>query len=625
MTCSARRRISPDWYGAAEVLLMPPVRPLDFSEASRYLLGRLRTEFGMAMWMVSRARGDELTVLVTVGEGIAVAEGDVLAWTDTLCAPMVEGTAPNVAVDTQAVEALRTAPATVALGIRSFVGVPLVGPSGELFGTLCAVDLSPQSDALHRALGPAQLTATMLSSILAAELGGEADRRKRERAELESMLDPLCGVLDRRGWDLVLEVEGTRCDRYGDTAAVVIVDLDGMSRFNATYGHIAGDAMLQLCAETLIEVVRETDVVARLNGDSFGVVAPDFDESTVAVLVDRLMAALLDRGIVASMGGASRRPEHQSLHDTWSEAESSMTANKRARRLMRSTLGQSSVIFGGQRSGATRAWEGITPEAILAAVEHDELRLFVQPKVSLIDNSIVGAEALVRWQHPQRGLIGPNEFLAVAEGSGVVSQLGAWMAQRSLQFAHLRMAKGDGNFCTAVNASIRQLDDPSFGLDILECLERFDVPGHHLCVEITETLPVDDAAVMLENLHLLRDVGVLVALDDFGTRYATLETLMNYPIDVIKIDRVFVDHIDANPQARGIVAGIIDIAARSGRSVIAEGVERIEEANVLRDLGCPEAQGYLFSRPIPASEFMTVFPVLRPQQTGADLNGSRRI
>jgi len=557
----------------------------------------------MAMWMVSRARGDELTVLATVGDGFDVSGGDVLVWSDTLCAPMVEGRAPHVAPDVNDVESLRTAAAAPALGIRSFAGVPLIGASGELFGTLCAVDPSPQPESLHRVLGPMQLTATVLSSILAAELGGATDRRKRERLELGVTTDPLCGVPDLAGWSIVLEAERTRCDRYGDAAAVIVVDLDGMSRFNSTYGHTAGDAMLQLCAQTLTEVVRDADVIARLGGDSFGILAPDLDDSSVDVLVDRLTAALLDRGIVASIGGAARTPQHDSFHDTWDASHARMSAVKHERRVLRSSIGPASVVFGGQRARSTRAWEGITPEAIVGAVERDELRLFVQPKVALEDLRVVGAEALVRWQHPERGLIGPADFLAVAESSSAISDLGSWMMRRSLEFVHEQIIDVDAEFCMAVNASIRQLDDPDFGPAVVRWLDEAEVPGRNLCLEITETLPVTEAAVMLENLRLMRGSGVSIALDDFGTRYATLETLMKYPIDVIKIDRVFVDHIDSSSQARGLVAGVIDIAERLGLNVIAEGVERAEEAAVLRSLGCPEAQGYLFSRPVPAPEF----------------------
>jgi len=221
------------------------------------------------------------------------------------------------------------------------------------------------------------------------------------------------------------------------------------------------------------------------------------------------------------------------------------------------------------------------------------------------DGSISGAEALLRWQHPTRGLIGPGEFLAVAEAAGVIGPIGKWVVDQAIQAVHRLDAEGLGSGCfVAANVSVHQLEDPGFAGHVVDTLVRSGIEPARLHIEVTETLPLGDSLAMSTNLATLRSCGVVIALDDFGTRYATLETLLRCPLDVVKIDRIFVDRITIDPVARGLVAAVVNLCAEVGMEVVAEGVETAEQATALVALGCPFGQGYFFGRPVPVEQFL---------------------
>ena len=426
------------------------------------------------------------------------------------------------------------------------------------------------------------------------------------------MIDPLTAAANRRGWEALLAAEEARCERYGDPAAILVITLDTLVRVNDTYGGAAGDELLRLTTQILESCLREPDAVARLSGNDFGVLVVDCNESGSERLAARVEATLLDNGIAATVGAAVRGAECATLTDAWRAAEVARAEARRERHELRRATG----LRHDRLMVTPTPWvldptetrpplQVVSPEALTVALDGGQFRLHLQPVVALADGSICGAEALLRWQHPSRGLLGPAEFLAVAEQAGVIGPIGYWVVTEAATVARRLLDSGLlGEFSVAANVSVHQLEDPSFAEHVVEVLVRTGLEPRRLHIEVTETLPLGDSLALNTNLATLRSCGVLVALDDFGTRYATLETLMRTPLDVVKIDKVFVDRVHIDPVARGLVAAVVDLCAKVGMDVVAEGIELVEQADVLRELGCPHGQGYLYGRPVPAEQFL---------------------
>jgi diguanylate cyclase (GGDEF)-like protein len=592
---------------------------LDFRAASQTILRHLHAAQPISAWCVSRVLGDDFVVLTSVGDG-TVRDGQRYPWRGSLCAAMVAGEGPKVAPDVRAVPAYAEAPFACALQVGAYVGVPLVDRDGALFGTLCAVHTAPLGPELHRILPVVELQAQLLSSILAAELEVAAERRRAERAELVSMIDPLTGAANRRGWEALLAAEEDRCARYGDHAAVLILDLDGLKAVNDTYGHPAGDEMLRLTNQVLESCLREADAVARLGGDEFGVLVVGCGGRDTDRLAARLEAALLDCGVSASVGLARRGAEHASLVEAWDAADQAMLEEKRRRQLRRGLARWSATgpAWPVEAQAVAPELQVVSPESLMAALADRQFRLFLQPVVSMADSQIRGAEALLRWEHPTRGLLTPREFLAVAETARVIQPIGEWVISEACRLARACVDDGhDVSFSISANVSVHQLDDPEFADRVVQHLVDARLEPHRLHIEVTETMPLSDSVAMARNLATLRACGVQVALDDFGTRYATLETLMRAELDVVKIDRVFVERLAGDALARRLVGAVVDLCADSGMDVVAEGIETPEQAEILRDLGCPHGQGFFFGAPAPAERFLVPDAVL-PPASGVD-------
>jgi diguanylate cyclase len=256
---------------------MSPVLPPDFERAGHAVLEFLHRRFGFSLWMVTRVQGDDWIVLQSEGRGYDVHQGKVFRWADSFCSEMVKGNGPRIAPDSEAVPAYAAAPIGRQVPIKAYIGVPLTHADGRLFGTLCAIDPARQPHAIVEEQALIELLASMLSAILDAELKLSEEVRRSEHLELESLVDPLTSLLNRRAWDRLLAQEEERCRRYGHTATVFVIDLDQLKEINDTAGHAAGDALLVRAASALHEVVRDIDIVARLGGDEFGLIAVECD------------------------------------------------------------------------------------------------------------------------------------------------------------------------------------------------------------------------------------------------------------------------------------------------------------------------------------------------------------
>lgn len=302
----------------------------DFESAGAAILAFLRQRFGFGLWMVTRTEGDDWIVLQSEDHGYGVKPGKVFKWADSFCSEMVKGNGPRIAPDADLIPVYKAAPINQQADIKAYIGVPLLNSEGALFGTLCAIDPSPQSVNIAYEQSLIELLAALLSTILAAELKAEQETRRCERLELEAETDSLTHLYNRRAWDRLMANEEERCRRYGHPAIVMSIDLDGLKRLNDTQGHAAGDELIARAAHALRQAAREVDIVARLGGDEFGIIGVECGLAGGDALLVRTRIALAEAGVNASVGIGVRTPE-EGLIAAWEVADQLMYNEKKLR------------------------------------------------------------------------------------------------------------------------------------------------------------------------------------------------------------------------------------------------------------------------------------------------------
>lgn len=303
----------------------------DFPSAARAVLAFLHKRLGFDLWMVTRASGDDYIVLYAEDHGYGVENGQVFNWTDSFCHRMASGKGPRVAPDVAAVPMFASAPVTEQVQVAAYVGVPLTQSDGTLFGTLCAIDPTPKPMGLELEQPLLELMAGMLSTILAAELRVADISRRAERAESEALRDDLTGLYNRRGWERLMAAEEARCQRYGHPACVLIVDLDQLKRVNDMNGHAAGDEYIRRSTRAIRQAVRQQDIVARVGGDEFAVLAVECDRPAGETLRHRIEESLEREDLPASIGLAVRDPS-KGLGHAVDCADRAMYEKKRLRK-----------------------------------------------------------------------------------------------------------------------------------------------------------------------------------------------------------------------------------------------------------------------------------------------------
>ena len=395
--------------------------------------------------------------------------------------------------------------------------------------------------------------------------------------------------------------------------AVVFIDLDRFKEVNDSLGHDAGDLLLQTLAKRLSKAVREEDTVTRIGGDEFVVVFQGLhDVQDVAALAQKLLSLLVepvtlngyDLTVTASMG--------ISLYPDDATSGPEMIRNADAAMYQAKSAGRNAYQFYTTDLNK-RALEMLTMEnALRRAIERHEFVLHYQPQVDIISGSVVGAEALIRWNHPDLGLLMPGKFISIAEERGLIVPIGRWVIEEAVRQAAIWQNSGP-SIPIAVNVSAVQFRRKDFVEHLANSVRKHGITSDRLELELTEGIVMRDAETTVEILQRLHDMGFQLSIDDFGTGYSSLSYIRRFPINTIKIDHSFVWDATHDESAGRVVTAIIGLARSLKLKVIAEGVETWEQLEMLRAQGCDRAQGFLFSRALSSEEFARVVREWKPK------------
>jgi diguanylate cyclase (GGDEF)-like protein/PAS domain S-box-containing protein len=421
----------------------------------------------------------------------------------------------------------------------------------------------------------------------------------------QANFDTLTQLPNRRMFHDRLEHDIVKSRRDGRRIAILFIDLDHFKEVNDTLGHHQGDILLVDAARRIRSCVRESDTVARLGGDEFTVILSALDEvNPVEVIAQKILDVLQapfqlgeEQAFVSASIGITLYPDDaRDIDDLLKHADQAMYAAKGAGRNRFSYFTPALQVAALNRMRLTND--------LRSALKGDQLRVYFQPIVHLKTGKIHKAEALIRWQHPQRGLVSPIEFIPLAESSGLIIDIGEWVFKESARWAKQWRAEHDARFQVSVNQSPLEFQREGKGYEgWFEHLAGIGLAGQSVVVEITEGLLLDASSGVTDKLLALRDAGIQVALDDFGTGYSSLSYLKKFDIDYLKIDRSFTRNLAADSSDMALSEAIIVMAHKLGLQVIAEGVETEQQRALLLEAGCDYGQGYLFARPMPGPEF----------------------
>jgi diguanylate cyclase (GGDEF)-like protein len=452
------------------------------------------------------------------------------------------------------------------------------------------------------------LAVTLVASILDARLQSRTAvlvtslKEANQELQMIALLDNLTKLPNRLLLSDRLEQAVGRSRRSGNVIALLFVDLDGFKTVNDSLGHPVGDQVLQAIAARLNGIVRESDTVARIGGDEFVVLVEAVEDRTaLALMAERIERAVRmpislnddEVQLSASIGIAVFPDDALDENQLLAHADAAMYSAK--------SSGKNTHRFHDPATTVSAAGLMADLRDLRQALQRQEFELYYQPKLSPDGSEMVGVEALIRWRHPQRGLVLPNHFIPIAERFGLIAEIGSWVLDEGCR--QMREWQDQGwTVPMAINLAAQQIRQPDLVTEIEQTLARYKLNPGQLTLELTESQAMDDASQTLELLNRLEQIGVKIAIDDFGTGYSSLSYLRRFHVNELKIDGSFVRDVEHSEDARSIVAAVVQLAHSLNLRVVAEGVENLKQSEFLSSMKCDELQGYYYSRPVPASE-----------------------
>ncbi|WP_286236718.1 bifunctional diguanylate cyclase/phosphodiesterase [Neptuniibacter halophilus] len=434
-----------------------------------------------------------------------------------------------------------------------------------------------------------------------------------ERKQVEEKLrylsdyDPLTNLPNRRllGYRVEQTISLSK-RKQSQQFALLLIDLDHFKNINDSLGHRFGDEILQKVAERIQKQVRDGDTVSRLGGDEFMILMPALEKPEQAAnLADRILQQVAQpleaeghMTITPSVGIAVYPDDGDSFDELMRNADAAMHFAKKQ--------GRNNYQFYTAEMNQHASNRLKVEIALRKAIENQEFELFYQPQLQLENGRLAGFEALIRWRNPETGLVPPNDFIPLAEETGLILQIGNWVLQEACRQGARWLAQSEHPFTMSVNVSVRQFR-PDLVQEVRSALVMAGLPPEALVIEITESSLMQNQETTLHLLQELKKLGVQLSLDDFGTGYSCMAYLKRFNLDQLKIDRAFIDELPDNQDDAAITSAIIDVASHLGLITVAEGIETPEQASFLAEMGCIEGQGYLFERPLPAEKIQQLF------------------
>jgi len=426
---------------------------------------------------------------------------------------------------------------------------------------------------------------------------------EREAFKFQATHDTLTGLPNRILLSDRLTMEIAHANRSKELVGILYLDLDRFKVINDTLGHASGDILLEKVSRRLEEITRKCDTVARLGGDEFVVLLPQIKNAKHTITVAKRIIETLkypfdiddnELYISPSIGVVVYPYSGQNVETLLKNADTAMyqakEGGKNTYKIYETGMGK-------------KAYETMKMEKDMhRALEREEFVLYYQPQFGIEENRIVGMEALIRWQHPEIGLVPPDSFIKIAEESGIISQIGEWVIRTACKQNKAWQKAGYPHICVSVNLSVREFQFKDIFKTVSNALKDSGLASKWLDIEITESDIMQNSAIAVDVLSKIHNIGVKISIDDFGTGYSSLSYLKRLPVDSLKIDRSFISDITKDQDDAEITKAIIAMAKALSLSIVAEGVETIEQLDVLRKLKCDIIQGYFFSRPLPVAD-----------------------
>jgi diguanylate cyclase (GGDEF)-like protein/PAS domain S-box-containing protein len=436
-------------------------------------------------------------------------------------------------------------------------------------------------------------------------------KEQQQKINYMAYYDAITALPNRAMFREVVSEEIKSCNEYSGKFALISIDLDNFKLVNDSYGHMTGDKLLIEIGKRLTEVLNENMTAFRLGGDEFVILVKDIESTKeIAIYSENLLESLanpisIDGNMfhITHSSGIAIYPENGiSFNELLKNADTAMYKSKEH--------GKSTYTFYRLSMGDAAIEKIRMQEELERALKSNEFVLYYQPIVDVALGEVKGFEALIRWIHPQKGLVFPDEFISKAEESGQIIQMGKWVITSACKYAKRVYDSGVTNFYVSVNVSALQLVQKDFTDFVLSALEKVGLPPELLLIEITETALMESVDLVVKKLNILKDNNIKIALDDFGCGYSSLTYLKILPIDIVKIDRTFISDIKSEDDVTSMTGTIIILAKKLGLTVIGEGVETKEQLDYLKKHGCDMFQGYLVSKPVPEVEINKLLKII---------------